>query len=222
MSGVKYFFVGLLSFFIVLLILFYIYVYKLQKPTPGVDCHKNSDWLWNSNCTAFQEITPDSTLQSPSTEQLYLYGFSQVSGAGPSICLPVWYRFRYVNVNTGGYSPFSEWTSLPIMSGASQLPCNGQCSGSIPIGSASCNCNQITVGTNSLIYSPTQPLTNGDFVYANVHRYVGQQGSVNQPPADAQDEIIGFLFPQGNNYVFIDALNNPCLSNTCPSSCTGC
>lgn len=166
----------LIAIFILLILILgigYYWVINLQAPSPGNSC-SNSDWLWIDNCLGFQELNPDPTLLSPSNEKLYLVKFANTAGAGPPMCKPMWYRFRYVNVKTGGYSPFSAWTTNPIFAGANNLPClqgNGNCPTSVPEGSQSCQFNAPTVGIPSLLYSPTQPTVSGSFIYANVHRY---------------------------------------------------
>ncbi|MCA9750243.1 MAG: hypothetical protein KC414_14130 [Romboutsia sp.] len=223
--------ISILVFVILGLILFYYWVSKLNAPTPGVNCHKDgSGWLWNSTCTGFEELTPDPTLLDPIGE-LYLVNFNNVNGAGPPLCKPIWYRYRYVNVKTGGYSTFSNWSSSPVFSGSSNLPCvngPGNCD-SVKQGSDTCQFNAPTVGVPSLQYNPKQPIgtSSGDtsFVYANVHRYVGNEGDLTPPSDSASDEVIGYLYPSsafsGISYVWQDVLSNPCIG-TCNSVCNGC
>jgi len=216
-------------FLIVILILiigFGIWVYLLKKPTTGVNCHTKSKWLWNKDCKSFQEKFYDATLKSPAKLKPYLLNFTHASGGGPSIFLPMWYRFRYVNVNTGGYSDFSDWIAAPVISGSCKLPCIkgvGKCEGQIIQGYDSCLFNQPTIGIaeSDIAYDFTKALPNGDFVYINLHRYVGESSAdATPPPPNAKDEIIGILaaietIGGKKYYSMIDVLKNPCLSQSC-------
>ena len=49
----------------------------------------------------------DGSLKSPAHLRPALTDFRHSGGSGPSVFLPCWYRFRYVDVKTGGYSDFS-------------------------------------------------------------------------------------------------------------------
>lgn len=211
------------------------WVYKLKKPHTGVNCHTHSTWLWNKDCLSFQEKFKDSNLKSPKDISLVLTGFTQAEGGGPPLQLPMWYRFRYVNVKTGGYSEFSEWTKSPVIAGSCCLPCPGgvgiDCPSTVGEGSESCNYNQPTIGLSSKEsqYSPLSPQPDGGFIYMNLHRYVGEKYSDNTPPpADAKDEIVGFLFPGTSiggvqYYEWTDVLFNPCKDKDCkePAWCRG-
>ena len=230
--------VGWLIVFLVLaatLAVFAWWVYKLKKPHAGVNCHTHSDWLWSQDCLSFQEKFLDKSLKSPKSLNLVLTDFTSAEGGGPPIQLPMWYRFRYVNVKTGGYSEYSAWTKSPVIAGSCCLPCPGGpgqgCPSLVPQGSVTCNFNQPTIGISSKIsqYSPTNPLSDGGFIYINLHRYVGESYSDNNPPPDdAKDEIVGFLAP-GNiidgtrYYEWTDVLFNPCKDKECrePLWCAG-
>lgn len=206
--------------FIVLLIVFGWWTYHLPQPKPGRDCHKTSDWKWSENCMYIQELTPDSTLESPSELSVYLVDFSYSPSLGKPFFLPVWYRFRYVNVMTGGYSDYSQWTTTPVISGSCTLPCAG---GTCPSkGYSTCTYNRPVIGISTLDsqYNPTK-YQSGTYVYLNLHRYVGTSSSQTSPPDNAKDEIIGTLQPGqyvgGVQYfTFSDVFDNPC-SEGCPT-----
>lgn len=202
----------------------------MQQPTPGRNCKKSSDWLWDDSCLYITETGPDNSLESPAELFPVLTGFQNSSGAGPSIFLPCWYRFRYVNVKTGGYSDFSAWTQSPVMSGNCCLPCPngpGYCS-NISQGYSSCSFNQPTIGVAQSVvqYNPSEQQPDGSFIYMNLHRYVGSSSSDMTPPADdVNDEIVGYLLPTvyvGNTqyYSWIDVMYNPCEKGcSMPSLC---
>lgn len=203
------------------------WVYKLTKPTPGTGC--NPAMKWDVNCKYIQELQHDPSLTSPEDLELYLIKFQSAQGVGPSLFAGCWYRFRYVNTLTGGYSDFSKWTKYPIYAGACKLPCNGTCN--FPQGLGSCSYNQPTVGIESSKshYSPRDQKGSNEFIYINIHRYVNVSDpfSSTPPPDNVQDEIIGVgimsLSSAGKTYwAFIDATQNPC-KNGCnsPSTCSG-
>jgi len=221
MKGIAIFGLVVIAAFIILLVFFGLWVRKLQKPTPGRNCKENSDWVWDDSCLYLQEKFYDSSLQSPKDLFPSLTGFTYSKGAGASIFLPCWYRFRYVNVKTGGYSDFSAWSKSPVISGSCCLPCPGgvgQCPSTIKQGYNSCSFNQPTIGIDqtTVQYTPTQMQPDGGFIYMNLHRYVGTDPADNTPPpADATDEIVGYLLPTsyvGNTayYSWIDVMYNPC------------
>jgi len=203
------------------------WTYKLEKPTPGNKCSGNG-WKWDTTCSYIQEIKPDPSLKSPQSPP-YLINFTKSEGAGPPIFLPMWYRYRYVNVLTGGYSSFSPWTTSPVMSGECVLPCvadgtpvspintpSVECP--FPTGPSSCVFNQPVIGVpkTKIDYSPVTVNPDGGFIYMNLHRYVGRVGDT-KPPDNPKDEIVGvILMPrEGKYYVYIDVLNNPCKKG-CP------
>lgn len=185
------------------------WAYTLQKPLPGGGCGK-SGWLWNESCLYINEVKPDPALVSPKGLSPVLIGFTKAAGAGPPIFLPMWYRFRYVNVLTGGYSEFSDWTKSPVMSGACCLPCDGVCP--FATGSTTCTYNQPVIGIDKtkIKYNPQVQQEKGEFIYMNLHRYVGKIGD-KTPPTDAKDEIVGMMImPRRKYYAYIDVLDNPC------------
>lgn len=180
----------------------------------------SSEWVWDSSCLFFREISPDDSLKTPS-QVLYLLNFNNTPGGGPSVCLPMWYKFKYVNLVTGGYSKASKWTTLPVQAGAENLPCNGKCP--FPTGSASCKFNQPVIGTSNLDYIPFQRQPDGSFIGVNVHRYVGRWGDT-QPPSDNEEgTIIGILVPSSSeNFTCTDVLFNPCIGQSACNRCPNC
>lgn len=219
----KIIYTTLISFGIIIISSFMIWLYRLAKPTPG-GC-KGSNWKWDDKCNYIQELQYDGSLQSPNNIKPYLIKFSYVSGSGNSIFSGVWYRIRYVNVVTGGYSDFSDWTEHPVMSGSCVLPCDPKIGCSYPSGPDSCTFNTPVIGINTKdsSYSPQKPLKDGSFVYINLHRAI----SDTKPTENAETQIIGTLISpvsQGGEkyWTLIDVLNNPCKEgcNT-PSICTG-
>lgn len=220
MKPTQIFLLCIVAIAIILILYFIWWVRNLPKPTPGKTCH-NTDWSWNNSCLYFDEKTYDPTLKSPADIKPYLIGFSNSSGAGNPLYLPMWYRFRYVNVVTGGYSDFSQWTSSPVISGGCCLPCPegvGKCSFSQ--GSSTCSYNSPIIGIaqSESAYNPYSPQPDGSFIYINVHRYVGKSYTdITPPSSDVEDEIVGYMIP-GNIYGGVsyyglkDVLYNPCTS----------
>jgi hypothetical protein len=224
MKGIAIFGLLLIASTIIFLSIFAVWVGKMPEPKLGRDC-LDSDWLWDSSCMYITETGPDNFLESPKDLSPVLVGFQNSSGAGPSIFLPCWYRFRYVNVKTGGYSDFSEWSKAPVMSGSCCLPCPkgvGQCPSGISVGYNSCTFNQPTIGIaqTDVHYDPTQVQSDGSFIYMNLHRYVGSSPSdMDPPPIDVQDEIVGYLLPT----VFLDGVQYYSwidMYNPCKNGCT--
>jgi len=220
MKAVSWIILAILFLFLILTVVFGIWVFLLKKPHPGVDCHKTSDWVWSPDCTYIEEKFYDPKLADPSQLKLYLAKFSRVSGAGPPVCLPMWYCFRYVNVKTGGYSKFSQWTSSPIRAGGDLLPCvkgPGKCDPKlVPQGKKTCAFNQPAIGIPDLQYNPLKLQPGDTFVYANIHRYVGSPTDTKPPgpPEKTQTEIVGYLIPSktvpGIKYAWNDVRFNPC------------
>ncbi len=217
---------------LLLTITFGVWILILKQPHPGIDCRKMSGWVWAKDCTHIEEKFPDPKLDDPSKLQLYLVKFSRADGAGPPVCLPMWYCFRYVNVKTGGYSPFSQWTHSPIRAGGDMLPCldgPGKCDkNEVLQGKKSCVFNQPIIGVPDLQYNPLEA-TDDTFIFANVHRYTGKSKDTKPPgsPKTTDTEIIGYLIPtksiKGIKYIWRDVLFNPC-ENTPPGCgrCRGC
>jgi hypothetical protein len=222
---------------IILLLLYFIWWVKtLSAPTPGKSCH-NTGWSWNNSCLYFDEKEYDPTLTSPAELQPYLIDFSNSPSAGNPLYLPMWYRFRYVNVITGGYSDFSKWSASPVISGGCCLPCKdgvGKCS--FTQGPSTCSYNSPVIGIaqSDSAYNPQSMQSDGSFIYINVHRYVGKLYTETSPPADnVEDEIVGYMIPSAaygsSYYILKDILYNPCNSGnqysvgTCskPTWCSG-
>lgn len=218
-----------LGLLLIILLIFSVWVLLLKKPHIGVDCHKQSDWVWSKDCHYFEEKFFDENLKDPSKLKPYLVKFSSVEGAGPTVCLPMWYAFRYVDVKTGGYSKFSQWIEGPVFAGAKILPCLkglGKCdSNLVPQGRATCDFNQPLIGVPDLQYNPTQPI-NDTFIFTNIHRWVGKPGDTKPPgsPEETKTEIVGFFLPNksvpGIRYATPDVLFNPCNDNV--SGCGRC
>lgn len=203
------------------------WVYKLVKPTPGTGC--NTNMKWDPTCKHILESQPDPTLTSPKDLELYLVNFQASQGAGPSLFAGCWYRFRYVNTLTGGYSDYSKWTKYPVYAGACNLPCDGTCN--FPQGKGSCSYNQPSIGidVSKSHYSPRTQINPNEFIYINIHRYINLSDpfSLTPPPENVQDEIVGVaimpLSSRGKSYWgIIDILQNPC-KNGClpPNTCSG-
>ncbi len=205
------------------------WTYHLPKPTPGTGC-QNRGWKWDSQCRFINEIAYDPSLSSPKGTSPYLIRFQNSPGAGPAIFAGCWYRFRYVNVLTGGYSEFSDWSNLPVLAGGCQAPCDPKIGCTFAQGISSCVFNQPTIGVNTkeAKYSP-QTAVGNTYVYINLHRYVntGNPTSTTPPPNDATDEIIGVMLAPasvgGEKYFsLIDVLNNPCKEGCNPPNvCNG-
>lgn len=194
------------------------WVEKMRKPGGKVDCQTHSNWLWDKSCLFFQEKFYDSSLKSPENIEPVLTSFRFAQGAGSPFFLPCWYRIRYINVKTGGYSKFSKWTRLPVISGACKLPCpNDGCGSNTKTGYESCDANQPTIGIskNQSQYNPYTQQKDGSYIYINLHRYTGKSFTDSDPPPDdAEDEIIGYLtlgtVDGVSYYDWTDALFNPC------------
>lgn len=237
MEPIQILFLIILISTIILLIYFIWWTKNLAKPKPGRDC-MSSGWAWNESCLFFNETTYDPSLNSPKDLRPYIIGFSYSSSAGNSLYLPMWYRFRYVNVKTGGYSDFSKWSSSPVISGSCCMPCPDGvsiCESQVPQGSKTCTYNRPSIGISQedSAYNPNVMQTDGSFIYINVHRYVGKSSNDLTPPADnVTDEIVGYMssgyyYGGINYYGLADFLNNPCnpgssTSGTCqkPTWCS--
>lgn len=72
------------------------------------------------NCACVPKFKP-ATLPKPKA-LLYLLGFSRNPAVTGSWCVPTYYAYRYYNVVTMESSPLSDWTEVPVQSGASTLP----------------------------------------------------------------------------------------------------
>ena len=206
----------------VLLIIFLVYMILLKEPNPFKKCHEDKAGLWDESCTHIQEKKYDPSLKSPEGISPVLINFSNSVGLNyKPFYLPVWYRFRYVNSKTGGYSRFSSWTKSPIISGGCCLPCPEGPGKNCPFldGYDSCDYNKISIGVpkNQVVYYP------GQEIYMNLHRYTGSSYNDNTPPGnDVQDEIVGVLLAQkylsSDNvkyFYWIDVLSGSPCDNGC-------
>ncbi len=184
----------------------------MTKPNPGQNCHiLDPSGKWSENCMYIQEIKPDSTLKDP-IDPAYLISFTSAPKIGPPLGANVWYRYRYVRGDTGGYSKFSPWTKSPIIAGSKNLPCKTSgCPGVKYSGSQSCDSNLPTIEIEKSDYN----IASG--VYINVHKYAYPPQHTAPPPPNAQDEIVGIFLPRGDtSYTFTDALSpSPCEKIQC-------
>ena len=160
---------------------------------------------WSDDCTYIKELVYDPTLKTPQKE-MYLSRFIEASALGPPLGANVWYRYRFVRDDTGGYSDFSPWTKSPIIAGSTMLPCKGgDCSNINKHGADSCHSNLIQLGIDELEYT----MLNG--IYANVHRAYKITSDASPPSDTIKDEIVGYLVPHGpKSYQFIDISESPC------------
>ena len=203
------------------LTIFAVYLHNIEEPPPFEACHRDTEWKWDDKCTHIEEISPDPSLKSPKDLYPVLIDFSYREKLKlPPIYLPSWYRIRYVNTRTGGYSEFSSWSLSPVISGSCNLPCPDGVGKRCPFsdGYSSCSFNrpQIGIPASSLQYDPFKQDLNGDFIFTNLHRYVAKNYDDRDPPADdVEDEIVGVLLSDktvaGKKYLsWIDVLDNPC------------
>ena len=199
---------------------------KLRKENP----------VWSENCAYPQATGKLDTSMATPTDLLYMASFSYSTAGGLPMCLPLWYRFRYVNSKSGNYSNFSKWSCSAVTAGGTNLPCvgctEGSCSDKIS-GPASCSFNRVVMGvTTDLQYNTLSPTGDGSINAAVVYRYVGKSTDVDTPPSDDPTigEPLGMLALtssySGYTNVFTDIGNNPCpainTSAGCPSRCSAC
>lgn len=198
-------------------------LWKMKPPTHGTGCTSQ----WSSDCSVLTESAYDPTLISPTGKRLLLIKFTQQQGSINPIYNPTWYRFRYVNSITGGYSGFSDWTETPVQSGSCCLPCIGgvgMCDSKIGNGFDTCKLNLPTMGIlmSDLDYPPYVPVqADGAAIMTTIHRYVGKPDET-QPPDDPPNGEVGenigafnttFAIGGKKYYGFSDALNPPCGSS---------
>ncbi len=212
----------ILVMFIFMVIGFAVWVYTLPPPyVKSCNKRRKTNPAWNDNCLYPRAIgVQDPNMEDPSEKQLFMAGFSYSASGGLPLCLPLWYRFRYVNDISGNYSEFSQWTCSAVVAGGTNLPClpdcsEGSCSEKIS-GEASCTFNRVVIGvTNDLKYGLT-PNEDGSINWAVVYRYVGQADTVSDPPpeGDSVGDPLGTLKPisssGGYTNTFTDISNNPC------------
>lgn len=216
------------SFFIVCILAFIIWcayemfkIWKMPKPTPGRNCDTKGEAWADTACTSINEVKFDPTIISPKGKALSLLKFSVQGDTMLPLYNPVWYRFRYVNALTGGYSDFSDWTPSAVMSGSCCLPCIngvGQCDSVVGTGYATCKANAPTLGIEEtqLDYTPMVPVdAQGTYYVPNIHRYVAPPGVTTLPPDDVKDEIVGVInmvtsVADKKFYSFIDVSKPAC------------
>jgi len=207
-----------LSTLLVLLAALGVWIGTLPEPHPGLGCA--TTWKWDPSCIYIEELKPDSTLSRPAA-QMYLVDFKETPNAGPPVCLPMWYAYRYVRAETGEYGPMSDWTKTPVQAGGVHLPTT-----SCPISENTCQFNNPILGvTSDLEYAPMKTS-----VWANVHRYVGTVGQTNPPSEtvmERESTIVGMLLPStsrgcGVTYAVDDVLHNPCIARQCGVRCENC
>jgi len=211
--------IGLLATVSMICIFALWYLHTLKKILPD-NCElikkKHPSIKWNDDCTYIQEISADGSIKTPQ-EPLYLSSFTSSDALGPPLGANVWYRYRFVRGDTGGYGQFSPWTTHPIMAGSHKLPCkDNNCYGILTSG-GTCRSNLVTVAVDKVEYS----IDSG--IYANVHRIVKDPHDTSQPTNNSRDEIVGYLWPDGggNSFVFIDTTKSPC-NNTVRCNRPGC
>ena len=201
-------------------------VHVMEKPEEIPKCKRDldgseNDLKWLDTCYGFEEIFFDQTLPKPDVtidpntgqtserpNKLELTKFKFTSGAGGAVAYPTWYRWRYVNANTGGFGPFSDWTDKPIIAGSNkdQLPlANTYDVDEVELEKDGCSNNNITIGlpSNSFEIPPGKPQKryNNNLIFINVHRYQNPDKSiVSQPSDDVKTDIVGFLGGQ-NQFV---------------------
>lgn len=211
--------IGLLSIVLGLLMFGMWYVRTSDKPGVG-NCSnlkkEHPEIKWSEDCDFIQEITPDGSLKTP-LNPLYLSEFASSPSLGPPLGANTWYRYRYVREDTGGYGKFSPWTKTPIIAGSNNLPCKGgDCSNMKSHGADSCNANLVTLGVDALDYN----IQSG--IYANVHRAALEPTDSSPPDDSTLTEIVGYLWPRGNTWFFIDTTKSPCVDTNIQCNRPGC
>lgn len=205
--------------FLILLIGISIGVYVYYKMKAAGSNKPNCDTSKQDNeCLYYLEKYSDPSITTPD-QTLYLGSFSYSQGAGPALCQPMWYAFRYVRQSDGGYGQLSHWTTLPIFAGSCNLPC----APSSTSGSGSCGTALVPPPNNSqasITYNAPQVVTVSALDYplyqgyvANVHRYVGTDPNT-PPPEGTVGTIVGTLQPvsfNSNGFTgqLIDVVFNP-------------
>lgn len=225
MTAGRWALLSILSLITLILIALFIWVFVFLKNPPQIPCPAG----WDKNCSYILEKYYDESIDVTKPLPLYLGDFEFKVGEGPPLCKPMWYAFRYVRLNDGGFGSLGPWTDKPVFANAPtngqncNLPCPGQ---NCPVdqdgnskycGPVSCNFNHPVMGTvDDLGYSSQK-----DGVYANVHRYIGTDDTT-PPPIGEEGEIVGILLPSSSyalKSMIVDVLYNP---NTQGATCSGC
>lgn len=207
----------ILSFIAAMLVWLIRKIYTLEKPAPGnCDYIKSRDptLKWNSDCTSFQELLLDPSLSTP-TEPFYLDKFTSSPSLGQPWGVNVWYKYKYVNGKTGGFSKSSPWTQYPIYAGSPNLPCENESCNITYSGKDSCKSNLAQLKIKNIAY----PL--GSDIMVNVHRYVTSLTNKDKPSDSIDGNLVGYVIQTGSGGIFIDTSKSPCDEINC-SNVQGC
>jgi hypothetical protein len=183
------------------------------------------EYMNGPGCHSVLEKFSDPSIPTP-TPKIYLTNFTKADGVAP-FCLPVWYAFRYVKNDNGGYGPLSQWSGYkgdgvvptPIYSGSKTFPCPpGGCVG-VKYGQASCDLNQPKL---ELYGKLDVDIDIGNPQYTlNVHRQVGtgidKDGNPTGFDPTSEGDIVGYFILGVNEIFFSDIFFNPNTTNS--SSC---
>lgn len=178
----------------------YFFKFISNPSAPPGNCVNLPEMWVRPTCAFVKEDHLDTSIVKPS-QNIYLGDFvsNPNINAGGGICTPLYYAFRYVRVNDGAYGPLSDWTTIPVQSGSTLLPCypkdpsetdpSKNCKAdNIQTGKLSCDFNQPTLVTvDPLDYS----ITEGYIL--NIHR---QEGSLD---LTSEGDIVGNLINSGKN-----------------------
>jgi hypothetical protein len=208
----------LIIFLVLSLIIFVVVLglyYFLNKKNVDVGCTGMSGEWQRPYCVNIIETELDLSIPKPQ-QKLYLGDFSYDPNLqGGPICSPMYYAFRYVRESDGKYGPLSNWTTVPVQSGATNLPCVSN-SVTCQTGKATCNNNRpVIVTVESLDYAMS------DGYILNLHRQIGTLDTTNE------GDIVGMLLavnkdsPDGNGFTshWVDVMFNP---NSRGQICRGC
>lgn len=159
-----------------------------KSPQNGCD-NAPPEWV-RPNCVYVQEKYLDDTIPGPK-QNLYLgsFTYSQSIQGGP-LCDPTYYAFRYVRMSDGGYSKMSPWMTIPVQSGANNLPCYP----TDPLNVDQCKAVGITTGSQSCSFNRPEIVTVDDLDLSmkegyvlNLHRQIGKLNP------DSEGDTVGFL-----------------------------
>lgn len=184
---------------------------KKDDVKEGMNCKLTGDWMWNDQCTGFVPVnnpnTPDGTdpnVPDASNLSMNIISFKKNGSIAPPFYLPSWYRFQYINVETGAYGKYSKWS--PVVQSVGD----------------NCSANYLEIGipSNSMPTKLFSAVGNDAVIYAaNVYRYSGNDVNTALTPDDNIDpsstSLVGYLVQNGNNYEIIDT-KGPCFTTSCP------
>lgn len=196
--------------FLAILTLLIVMFYKDSNPST---CPTTGLWV-KPLCVFVSENYADSTLPTP-TQSIYLQSFTYDPNlSGGAICEPQWYAFRYVRISDGGYSALSNWTTIPVQSGTTNLPCYGSCQNiGISPTTNTCTFNRPTLATVAPL-----DLSFAQGYVLNLHR----QSGTFDPNEDG--DLVGFLIETNSpNQIFTSQWTD-ILFTTNPNGqiCQGC